>query len=268
MERLFKKHFTKLFTKRTTFFRSFSIRNAFGRLDKFNGFTIAEVLITLGIIGVVAAMTLPTLLSKYKDKILVSQAKKLYYETLNSIKMYMSKNDCTNASCLFDTSKSTDEVNREFFKMFEGATYCEQGNQKPLCQKYMVLGNKPKNNGYGETGYSDNISQPFILLKTGAVIKFVQYSECVRETVTNKRDENGNYIIGPDGKPQTETRTTDACAYIYIDSNGPKAPNQSGADIFQLTFKSDNKIHNNIYLTRILTEDRVEYTPYRTGVKY
>ena len=86
--------------------------------------------------------------------------------------------------------------------------------------------------------------------------------------MTNKRDENGNYIIGPDGKPQTETRTTDACAYIYIDSNGPKAPNQSGADIFQLTFKSDNKIHNNIYLTRILTEDRVEYTPYRTGVKY
>ena len=34
-------------------------------------FTLAEVLITLGIIGVVAAMTLPALVTKYKDKELV-----------------------------------------------------------------------------------------------------------------------------------------------------------------------------------------------------
>ena len=140
-------------------------------MDKFNGFTLAEVLITLGILGVVAAMTLPALVSKYKDKVLVSQAKKLYSETLNGIKMYTAKNYCANESCLFDTSKSIDEVNRELFKMFEGATYCEQGNQKPLCQKYMVLSYKKFNNGYGQTGYSDNITQPFILLKSGAVIK-------------------------------------------------------------------------------------------------
>ena len=34
-----------------------------------NGFTLAEVLITLGIIGVVAAMTIPTLISNYKKQI-------------------------------------------------------------------------------------------------------------------------------------------------------------------------------------------------------
>ena len=32
------------------------------------GFTLAEVLITLGIIGVVAAMTMPSLINNYKDK--------------------------------------------------------------------------------------------------------------------------------------------------------------------------------------------------------
>ena len=32
------------------------------------GFTLAEVLITLGIIGVVAAMTIPTLMQKYYEK--------------------------------------------------------------------------------------------------------------------------------------------------------------------------------------------------------
>ena len=32
----------------------------------YNGFTLAEVLITLGIIGVVAAMTLPGLIAKHR----------------------------------------------------------------------------------------------------------------------------------------------------------------------------------------------------------
>ena len=41
-------------------------------------FTLAEVLITLGIIGVVAAMTIPTLIANYKDKALESQFKKSY----------------------------------------------------------------------------------------------------------------------------------------------------------------------------------------------
>ena len=33
-----------------------------------NGFTLAEVLITLGIIGIVAAMTLPTVMNKARNK--------------------------------------------------------------------------------------------------------------------------------------------------------------------------------------------------------
>lgn len=38
-----------------------------------NGFTLAEVLITLGIIGVIAALTLPNLIQKYKEKQTISQ---------------------------------------------------------------------------------------------------------------------------------------------------------------------------------------------------
>ena len=34
------------------------------------GFTLAEVLITLGIIGVVVAMTLPTLIARHQEKVL------------------------------------------------------------------------------------------------------------------------------------------------------------------------------------------------------
>ena len=35
---------------------------------KYSGFTLSEVLITLGIIGIVAAMTLPSLIGSYKEK--------------------------------------------------------------------------------------------------------------------------------------------------------------------------------------------------------
>ena len=40
------------------------------------GFTLAEVLITLGIIGVVAALTMPMLIQNYKNRVYVNQLKK------------------------------------------------------------------------------------------------------------------------------------------------------------------------------------------------
>ena len=45
---------------------------------KNNAFTLAEVLITLGIIGVVAAMTLPTLIQNNKNKEVEARLKKVY----------------------------------------------------------------------------------------------------------------------------------------------------------------------------------------------
>ena len=45
-------------------------------------FTLAEVLITLGIIGIVAAMTIPTLITSYKKKVVESRLSK-FYSTMN-----------------------------------------------------------------------------------------------------------------------------------------------------------------------------------------
>lgn len=47
-------------------------------MNKKKAFTLAEVLITLGIIGIVAAMTLPVLTKKYQYYILENQFKKQY----------------------------------------------------------------------------------------------------------------------------------------------------------------------------------------------
>ncbi|MBR1754088.1 prepilin-type N-terminal cleavage/methylation domain-containing protein, partial [bacterium] len=51
------------------------------------GFTLAEVLITLGIIGVVAALTIPTLMQKTNERETVSKVKKDYAMLSNALKL-------------------------------------------------------------------------------------------------------------------------------------------------------------------------------------
>lgn len=50
-------------------------------------FTLAEVLITLGIIGVVAMMTIPTLVQKYRENVLMAQFKKSYATVANGFRL-------------------------------------------------------------------------------------------------------------------------------------------------------------------------------------
>ena len=47
-------------------------------LYKIKGFTLAEVLITLGIIGVIAAMTIPQLINGYQKSVVENKLKKFY----------------------------------------------------------------------------------------------------------------------------------------------------------------------------------------------
>ena len=51
-------------------------------------FTLAEVLITLGIIGVVAALTIPTLVNNYRKKQFETGLKKEYSVLLQALDMY------------------------------------------------------------------------------------------------------------------------------------------------------------------------------------
>ena len=54
---------------------------------KQKAFTLAETLITLSIIGVVSAMTVPTLMTQYKEKAEVTRLKKAYTVLSNAAKM-------------------------------------------------------------------------------------------------------------------------------------------------------------------------------------
>lgn len=68
-----------------------------------NGFTLAEVLITLGIIGVVAALTIPALIKKYQEIVTIEKLKKVY-TTMAQVDV-LAKNEygeyltCPNENC-------------------------------------------------------------------------------------------------------------------------------------------------------------------------
>lgn len=59
---------------------------------KKSGFTLAEVLITLGVLGIVIAMTLPALLQSYKQKEYSTKLKKFYSVMQNAINLSESYN--------------------------------------------------------------------------------------------------------------------------------------------------------------------------------
>lgn len=61
-----------------------------------NAFTLAEVLVTLGIIGVVSAMTVPALLQNHQRKSYVTQIHKVYNELQQAALQYMTDKNAVN----------------------------------------------------------------------------------------------------------------------------------------------------------------------------
>lgn len=98
-------------------------------------FTLAEVLITLGIIGVVAAMTMPSLISNYQQKQYEAKYAKAQNVMANGIKMMMAQNNIYDVAELPIMSCSDDTCrNAELSKVFK--SYSVVTDRSKLPEKY------------------------------------------------------------------------------------------------------------------------------------
>ena len=162
-------------------------------------FTLAEVLITLGIIGVVAAMTMPSLIQNYQEKATVTKLKKCYSLVSQA---YVSILNDEGGS---DTLQAGDdlEMMEKFGKYLKYQKTC--GRNKgcfPNVTYKSVTGN-----GYSKWE-DDTTDRSRAILTDGTLIMF--------NKSTMWGGNEGNYLY----------------AQIYVDINGFKGPNQLGRDFF------------------------------------
>lgn len=184
----------------------------------FTAFTLAEVLITLGIIGVVAAMTMPSLVAKYQVKQYETALKEVYSILSNGFKQVMVDTGCPDLECtgifisagegLINNSSDTefqkniDVIAKNVFKVVKSY----KGDEiTPRTIKYLK-GDKTAEFG-GNSGYE-------MYLPNGTIVAFQNF--------------------GCGEVPNNEGSLKNLCGFISVDLNGEKLPNTMGKDIFAL----------------------------------
>ena len=104
--------------------------------DNVSAFTLAEVLVTLGIIGVVSAMTVPSLMQNYQRQSYVTQLHKVYNELQQAFVQEMNEANAINLKEAGLTNINTmDEFLQKHFKVVQKCTkheHCFDINYKNL----------------------------------------------------------------------------------------------------------------------------------------
>lgn len=210
------------------------------------GFTLAEVLITLTILGVIAALTVPNIYKNTRNRILVSQLKRAYSQVSNAVefalvengnkkwnrynfKNYVAKNlkvkkDCTGtiSGCMpVNNYKAPRIVHNRYSTQTNEQTYC-------LCNR----SGKVDNNGCFY--YSTK------LVLDGDIIIFAR-----------------------DSSTLTDTNSYD----VFIDVNGKKGPNQMNYDLFKFELSKRGlspdvaEVSSDCpeYAKRVLTTNKIDY---------
>ncbi len=176
-------------------------------------FTLSEVLITLGIIGVVAAMTIPTLVQSYEEKATVAKLKKI-----NSIlnQAYQLAQIDNGPICNWSGADNTesgkifwDNIGQNLKKVSE----CHLASCKIGYDVHTLAG-------------SIHVDKDYVF-----------------ENVVKLAD--GTYIFGGYSFNPSDCRTPNQlCQDFHVDINGSKGPNSFGKDIFNFVLTPNSIIPN------------------------
>lgn len=173
------------------------------------GFTLAEVLITLGIIGVVAALTLPSLVTNYQKQVTVNKLKKFYNTMAQASQLAVKDNDMTELDWGTQTGyEVTQNIFNQYYKPYLNiAKFCSNfSGCFPETRFYM--------NGDIAISNVDPNSVMFMLEDGSGVSCNYQYN------------------------PYINTKHF-TCS---IDINGNNPPNKYGRDIFELKIDATGKM--------------------------
>ena len=165
------------------------------------GFTLAEVLITLGIIGVVAAMTIPSLMTTFQKRETVSKLKSTYSIISQAIKLSENDNgELETWDYTLDNEQWVSTYLKNYMKMSSIQSW-----RYGMWQNWKLLDGSVLN--WGSSMYSS----PRYVLANGVLISFY----------VNSYSGAGNFIKQG--------------VWIIADINGNSGPNRMGRDLFVMS---------------------------------
>ena len=166
------------------------------------GFTLAEVLITLVIVGVIAALTIPSVINNTKKQEFVAGVKKAYSSLAQATNKIMTDEGLPRAD--IGGWATSDDAVLDLYKKYLGAKDCPLSS---CLSQYSTTG--PKGISGNSTSRDLWNTERGLLLADGM------------QLVVGHTNSQCNY--GSNGGK---------CFEIFVDINGQKRPNQYGRDVF------------------------------------
>lgn len=188
-------------------------------------FTLSEIMIVLGIIGIIAVLTIPALLNNINEADTKAQWKVIYSEVEQAYRSILADagGDITGH---FGTKA---DMQNAFAEKMIYSKRCDVGTPTGRCwpRPFTEYNTAPFTTVVGN---DPTVFWPELLLSRGASIRFILLSSSCTRT--------SSYF------------TYSYCGDIQIDINGPaKGPNFTGKDIFVIYFAKDKVYPEGVFLT-------------------
>ena len=183
-------------------------------------FTLAEVLITLSIIAIIAILTVPALVKNYKNKLYAASIEKVYSQLTDAVQSVVNDEMATSFS------KTTAGVQTP-----EGST-CENA-EAGVCwfmRNYLKVANgmvdctSAKKNTTNGTNKKVCVADSYYTPDGNGPV--VHFGECVQTT-------NGATIC-------MSLNAENGVISVFVDTNGPSQPNMTGIDVFIMDINGSN----------------------------
>ena len=176
---------------------------------KINGFTLAEVLIALVVIGIVSAITIPSLINKTNNEEAVSKLKKTY-STLSQATNQIIAEEGTSKASVGGWADNSEHVYQLYKSRLNNTKEC--GNTTKCFDQIKDVGYKRLDGKGFDTAWVEGSLTRRLILADGVQITFLHKSDtCEFDTYSR----------------------TNRCVEIGVDVNGAKKPNTWGRDAFR-----------------------------------
>ncbi len=197
-------------------------------------FTLAEVLITLAIIGIVAAMTIPTLITNYQKKQTVSKLKQTYSIISQALTMAQAEHGDT----------TTWDVAGIYGTPTDDANFSSKEALETFVKKYFI----PYLNVSKDYGYTSVSSIKYDGPRLPFTGNYTSGKDSLKYFLLLSNNVFISIVIETSGCASGTSVEDGTCVdrylhpVFYVDVNGFQKPNTLGKDIFVMRFNLNSRV--------------------------